>query len=143
MYIFSPPYLYAGMYISSPTCLLALCLQITDAYDNRNSSGAGVFPVRSGAGTWVKSAKRGEVTCLRSYGLGHSSRRGLRPDAQQCECVTKWSALFAGRLFWAQGEPYQSGQPNTYNDDNRNIRHRASRQVGTYMYNNTSIKVRG
>lgn len=128
------------MYTRPLSSLPASCLPITDAYDNRNSSGDGVFPVRSGAGTWVKSAKRGEVTCLRSYGLGHSSRRGLRPARWQCECGTKWNTLFASGHIWAQGEPYQSGQLNTYINDNRNSRQEAGSEERTGIHNKTCIK---
>lgn len=128
------------MYIRPLSCLLALCLQITDAYDSRNSSGDGVLPVRSEAGARVRSATQGEVVRLRSFGLGRSIRRGLRPARWQCEQGAKRNALFASGLFLAQGEPYQSGQPNTYNDDNRNSRHRASRQERSDEHNNTGTK---
>ena len=128
------------MCIRPLSCLLALCLQITDAYDNRNSSGAGVCWVLWYVGDWVRSAKQGEVRRTPYPVPDHSSRRGLRPARWQCECGTKWNTLFASGLFWPQGEPYQSGQPNTYNNDNRNSRHRASRQERSDEHNNTGTK---
>lgn len=128
------------MYTRLLSSLPASCLQITDAYDNRNSSGDGVCWVLWYVGDWVRSAKQGEVSRTPYPVPDHSIRRGLRPARWQCECGTKWNTLFAGGLFLAQGEPYQSGQPNTYNDDNRNSRQEAGSEERTGIHTKTCIK---